>query len=272
MIARRQRIHKSIRKIYGTPHCKKGEVVREGYTRKSFTKKSGLHFGPSRVGPGCIKAVGLSKKRGRKGKQLFTLKKGDLTRYGYHVNKSDKERHEALQEAVKHNKPLSIYRKLNALFVLNKNKKPSMAKLYRDDANWVQTTEEYQKEHPKRGGDGENDMDMEDNDLNESHISMYSDYSIDDLEDEYNKLFKLQESEPAQVEEFPEVKEELIRKYEEEIENLSGYKDIPHNQMEAFDYDYDGQGSFRSEPIDRNEKKINLYKLNMEKVKKEQEI
>jgi len=275
MIARQARIHKSIRKMYGTQRCKPGQIIREGYNRRPFTKKSGVHFGRIRVGPGCIKATGLSKKRGTKGKQLFTLKKGDLTKYGYHANLSDTARHEALRKSLsdRNTKPLSIFRKLNALFVLNKNKNPTMAKLYKNDSQWLQTTKEYQRTHPKRGGG---------DDLNESMSSIYSDYSIDELEQEYNKLLDLQEREPAQVEDFPEVKEELIRKYEDEIENLSRTPDISTNQTEAFEEKYvensedeDKPGSFQfdtSKAIDRNENKIIGIKRNIDLVKSEQEI
>jgi hypothetical protein len=39
--------------------------------------------------------------------------------------------------------PLSVYRKLIAVTVLNENKNPSLARLYKDDANYVKTTTEY---------------------------------------------------------------------------------------------------------------------------------
>ena len=132
-----------MRKLFGTPRCKKGEVIREGYTRKAFVKKSGARIKSSKVGPGCIKATGLSKQRGTKGKQLFVLEKGTLTTYGYHANLTEEERHTALHKALANIKPLSLYRKLNALYVLNKNKSPIIASTYRADAAWVQTTPAY---------------------------------------------------------------------------------------------------------------------------------
>jgi hypothetical protein len=95
------------------------------------------------VKPGCIQATGLSLKRGRKGKQLFVLKKGTLSRYGYHLHSSDQSRHESLHRALQGSKPLSIFRKLNALYVLNKNRNPTAAKMYKADSEWVKTTGEY---------------------------------------------------------------------------------------------------------------------------------
>ena len=143
IIKKRMMIHKTIRKQFGSPNCKKGQVVREGYTRKAYVRKSGSHVKSSKVGPGCIKATGLSRKRGTKGKQLFVLEKGTLTKYGYHANLSETERHTALTKAMKETKPLSVYRKLNAVYVLNKNKNPSLANTYRKDADWLQKTQEY---------------------------------------------------------------------------------------------------------------------------------
>ena len=130
IIRRLGKIHATMRKKFGTPSCKRGEIVREGYIRKSRRRQ---------VAPGCIKDIGLSKK----GKQLFVLSKGTLTQYGYHTDLSEKDRHIALRRALTHIKPLSVYRKLNALYVLNKNR--PLGSLYREDAEWVKTTHEYDR-------------------------------------------------------------------------------------------------------------------------------
>ena len=140
IIKKRSKVHATMRKIYGVPKCKIGQVVREGYTRKSFVRKSGVRISRSKVAPGCIKATGLSKTRGTKGKQLFVLEKGTLTKYGYHANLTEEERHNVLNKALVDIKPLSLYRKLNALYVLNKNKDKHLAQLYRNDANFVRAS------------------------------------------------------------------------------------------------------------------------------------
>lgn len=119
-------IHKRMRKKFGTPSCK---YIREGYTRKYKGRTIN-------VAPGCIKG-----KKSKKVKQLFVLEKGTLTQYGYHANISTKNRHFALLKALRHLKPLSVYRKLNALYILNKNKPLGM--LYKRDAEWIKTTYEY---------------------------------------------------------------------------------------------------------------------------------
>jgi hypothetical protein len=121
------RIHVTMRKKFGTPSCKRGEIVREGYIRKSGKQ----------VAPGCIKGDSTKKK----GKQLFVLSKGTLSQYGYHTDLSKKDRHTTLRRALRHIKPLSVYRKLNALYILNKNR--PLGSLYKGDAEWVKITTEY---------------------------------------------------------------------------------------------------------------------------------
>lgn len=145
IMTKKRRMYQTYRKRFGTPRCKSKQIIREGYARKSYRRKSGIYVHSAKIRPGCIRAVGLSRKRGRKGTQLFVLKKGELTKYGYHANNSEMKRHQALHKALRDIKPLSVYRKLNALYVLNKNKDPTISKLYRRDAEWVQKTPEYVK-------------------------------------------------------------------------------------------------------------------------------
>lgn len=70
---------------------------------------------------------------------LFHLEKGTLTKFGYSMKNSQQNRHKSLKKAIKQVKPLSIYRRLNALYVLNKNKHPDNAKVFKDDAEWLKT-------------------------------------------------------------------------------------------------------------------------------------
>ena len=135
--------HTTFRKKYGTPTCKPGQIIREGYMRHSYKRKNGTKIHSSRIKPGCITATGLSKRRGIKGKQLFVLQKGELTKYNYHANNNQNQRHESLRMAINSMNPLSVYRKLVALYVLNKNKNPVLANLYKNDSEWVKTTPEY---------------------------------------------------------------------------------------------------------------------------------
>ncbi len=67
----------------------------------------------------------------------IVLRKGTLGKYGYKVKKSDRERNESLRKAVAAEGYLSIFRKLNALYVLNKNTYPAYSKLYLKDRDFV---------------------------------------------------------------------------------------------------------------------------------------
>ncbi len=71
--------------------CPLGKVMREGYTKKSGTK----------VSPKCVKDKGLPGKVTTEAKVLPKLKKGQLTKYGYHLHESSEQRFEALMKAMK---------------------------------------------------------------------------------------------------------------------------------------------------------------------------
>jgi len=81
-----------------------------------------------------------SRKGSRKGNSqlIGKMKKGDLTKYGYHLTNSVRSRHIALNKALNHyDNDLSVYRKLNAIAVLQKNTHPALSKIARADANWI---------------------------------------------------------------------------------------------------------------------------------------
>ena len=79
----------------------------------------------------------ISKSNTRKSRQLFILKKGDLIKYGYHADLSESTRHKALKKARSEYTSLSLFRKLNAVYVLNKNSDKKRAAIFKADANWV---------------------------------------------------------------------------------------------------------------------------------------
>lgn len=69
------------------------------------------------------------------------LTKGSLGMYGYKgvSTKTSTERRSYLKEALKHEDALPIFRKLNALYVVNKNKNPCLSAIFESDRNWVQS-------------------------------------------------------------------------------------------------------------------------------------
>ena len=114
--------------------CPPGYIVRDGYRRKGYLNKYGTYVRPTTVPPTCIKDLG---KKGR-GVDVFKLKGGDLTKYGYHLKESDTaKRRLALLRSGKEFKPLTVFRKVNALATLNKRTHPTYASRAKADASWI---------------------------------------------------------------------------------------------------------------------------------------
>lgn len=65
------------------------------------------------------------------------LKKGDLSRYGYSSSKKVEERHASLDKATKKYGPTTVFRKLNALYVYNKNRDPIRSNKFKKDRDYV---------------------------------------------------------------------------------------------------------------------------------------
>jgi len=103
--------------------CKKGQILRKGYTRKDGVK----------VKPVCIKDRGLK----GKGPKLFSLKKGTLSKHGYNLSKKADVRRKALDKAVKEVGHVIVIRKLNALSILQKNINPVNSRKFKYDQQWV---------------------------------------------------------------------------------------------------------------------------------------
>jgi hypothetical protein len=93
--------------------------------------------------PKTHRVVKKTSTRQIKTRRLFVLKKGLLTKHGYHADLAEPARHEALKRALGEFTPVSLYRKLNAVYVLNKNRDKKRAQIFRRDANWVKTTPDY---------------------------------------------------------------------------------------------------------------------------------
>lgn len=138
----RKRLQKLAREKFGTPKCKKDELVKEGYLRKS---KSGSK---KWIKPTCVPARGRITKRDR----TIYIEPGRLSKYGYDDVEqiSDLARHKALKLAMKRGeKPLSVSRRLNALATLTKNTNPKLSGLFKDDSEWIKRTPDYKEERSK---------------------------------------------------------------------------------------------------------------------------
>jgi len=120
-----------------TRRCPRGMIRRNSYTRSSSSGKK------TSVPSSCIKDVGVSGKGFQgEGPGIGQLEEGELSKFGYeHVVKlSASERHAALTKAVKKYGWLTVFRKLNAVYVLTKNTSPATSVIFLRDRNWVRRT------------------------------------------------------------------------------------------------------------------------------------
>jgi hypothetical protein len=85
----------------------------------------------------CIRDVGTPGKGLKGSKGIGTLKKGDLTSFGYSSDKTERSRHIALNAAIKKYGPLSVYRKLNAISVYTRQTSPMKSKIFLEDRAYV---------------------------------------------------------------------------------------------------------------------------------------
>ena len=115
------------------PSCPPGKIRRAAYTRKAYTRKDGTLVKGAHVASRCIRDQG----KPGKGKRLFTLKKGMLTKYGYSTHVVQAERHSALIRAMKDASTGYIWKRLNAIEILNRNTNPEVAAKIKSDMDWL---------------------------------------------------------------------------------------------------------------------------------------
>jgi hypothetical protein len=150
---RRSRLEGTRERLGLTRVCPNGQILRVPYTRKfsNSVRESGYNVKRGnktyRIYPkvssvlvkaSCIDNKGLP----GKGRSLIgPLRKGELTKYGYNVHKSEDDRHKALKKAIAVYGALSVFRKLNAVVQLTKHAKKSASdahKIFAKDLSWVQ--------------------------------------------------------------------------------------------------------------------------------------
>ncbi len=117
-----------------TRRCRRGTIKRSAYTRK--TRKSGRIYVPA----SCIPNVGNPGKGLRTGGPgIGPLREGDLARFGYHdvVRMTAGQRHIALHRAVEKYGALTVFRKLNAVYVYTRNTAKASSRIFKTDRDWV---------------------------------------------------------------------------------------------------------------------------------------
>lgn len=68
---------------------------------------------------------------------VYSLKRHSLTKYGYSSKNSTNDRHSALSKAVKKYGPEVVWKKLNLISILNKNRSPQTSIIFNKDKNWI---------------------------------------------------------------------------------------------------------------------------------------
>jgi hypothetical protein len=119
-----------------TRRCPRGKILRSAYSRKSRNRKV-VH-----VAAACIKDVGNPGKGLPSGEPgIGPLRHNDLKQFGYGkvTSMSAETRRIALAKAIKAYNPLSIFRKLNAIYVYTRNTAPASSKIFKADRDWVKS-------------------------------------------------------------------------------------------------------------------------------------
>jgi hypothetical protein len=77
--------------------------------------------------------------RRRSSKVRIPLNKGELDKFGYSNVKlmTETQRHAALVKAMDAYGKLSVFRKLNAIYVLTRNTSPASSKIFKADRDWI---------------------------------------------------------------------------------------------------------------------------------------
>lgn len=119
----------------------RGTIRRKGYSRRPYTRRSGISVRGSRVGSQYIKDVGAPGKwraqhYGAPG--IGPLKQGELKNVGYSVDRSARARHAAVKRAVKKYGRNSTIRKLNAVAVYTRRTSPVKSKKFKADMKFAQ--------------------------------------------------------------------------------------------------------------------------------------
>jgi hypothetical protein len=113
--------------------CKPGTILRNPYVRERKGRRT-------LVVASCIRDVGNpGKGLPEGGPGIGPLRKGDLSRFGYddvsHMTQG--RRHLALASAVRAYGSLTVWRKLNAVYVYTRNTAPASSVIFKADRDWI---------------------------------------------------------------------------------------------------------------------------------------
>jgi hypothetical protein len=117
----------------GPTSCTAGKIVRDPYVRVRLGQRQ-------YVPAACVKDMGNPGKGIPSGAPgIGPLRKGNLRRFGYtdvrHMSES--RRHMALAAAVKVYGSLTVWRKLNAVYIYTKKTSPASSQVFKADRDWI---------------------------------------------------------------------------------------------------------------------------------------
>ena len=124
----------------GIKTCQRGKILRSPYVRIQKDKRI---FIPA----SCIDDVGNPGKGFTSSSDstdtgIGPLRKGDLARFGYKTvtAMSESRRHLALRAAVQEYGSLTVWRKLNAVYIYTRHTSPESSAIFLADRDWVRFT------------------------------------------------------------------------------------------------------------------------------------
>lgn len=127
------------RRRLSSTSCKRRTIRRAGYTRRVARSSRRIYVPAS-----CIPDVGAPGKGLASGSLpgIGPLREGDLSRFGYDkvTTLSVGQRHLALARAVREYGALSLFRKLNAVYVYTRRSSPASSRIFKADRDWVRAT------------------------------------------------------------------------------------------------------------------------------------
>lgn len=118
--------------------CGRGQILRAPYVR--ILSRTGKR---TMVPASCITDQGTpGKGLASGGPGIGPLRSGDLEQFGYTSvsGLTSLQRHRALAAAVRKYGPLTVWRKLNAVYVYTKRTSPASSRIFKADRNWVNAT------------------------------------------------------------------------------------------------------------------------------------
>lgn len=136
--SRSRRRHTSLKPGVGG-HCPPGMLMRKAYNARRRSR-SGSRSRSYHVRARCVRGSGANPSHHvpKRNRVIPKLKEGTLRSQGYDTKESASDRHAALRRAVRKYGYRTVMGKVNAVYVLNRNK--PVGRVFESDKNWLKKT------------------------------------------------------------------------------------------------------------------------------------